>query len=135
MHPHYQTLFAPGKTTYTAAFPLFLEGDFDEISKKGPDFPTGPFLQMPLRGYAYVARKKALRIPPNMAVTGRALVVAPYGAVLKKVLLFTPKRLIVGDYSQIDGIMAAGRSVTLGEGTRYRRDESLLTPYRTPYIF
>ena len=119
------------------------------------------FLQMPLRGYAYVARKKALRIPPNMAVTGRALVVAPYGAVLndgvqltgpmvifsfsdivvgqgavlKKVLLFTPKRLIVGDYSQIDGIMAAGRSVTLGEGTRYRRDESLLTPYRTPYIF
>ena len=128
---------------------------------KGPDFPTGPFLQMPLRGYAYVARKKALRIPPNMAVTGRALVVAPYGAVLndgvqltgpmvifsfsdivvgqgavlKKVLLFTPKRLIVGDYSQIDGIMAAGRSVTLGEGTRYRRDESLLTPYRTPYIF
>lgn len=161
MHPHYQTLFAPGKTTYTAAFPLFLEGDFDEISKKGPDFPTGPFLQMPLRGYAYVARKKALRIPPNMEVTGRALVVAPYGAVLndgvqltgpmvifsfsdivvgqgavlKKVLLFTPKRLIVGDYSQIDGIMAAGRSVTLGEGTRYRRDESLLTPYRTPYIF
>lgn len=161
MHPHYQTLFAPGKTTYTAAFPLFLEGGFDEISKKGPDFPTGPFLQMPLRGYAYVARKKALRIPPNMAVTGRALVVAPYGAVLndgvqltgpmvifsfsdivvgqgavlKKVFLFTPKRLIVGDYSQIDGIMAAGRSVTLGEGTRYRRDESLLTPYRTPYIF
>lgn len=56
-------------------------------------------------------------------------------AVLKKVLLFTPKRVIVGDYSQIDGIMAARQSVTLGEGTCYRRDESLLAPYRTPYIF
>lgn len=160
-HPHYQALFAPGKTTYTADFPLFLEGSFDEICRKGPDFPMGHFLQLPLRGYAYVARKKALQIPLKKTVTGRALVVAPYGAkladgvqltgpmvifsfsdivigreaVLKKVLLFTPKRVIVGDYSQIDGIMAAGQSVTLGEGTCYRRDESLLAPYRTPYIF
>lgn len=96
-----------------------------------------------------------------MAVTGRALVVAPYGAVLndgvqltgpmvifsfsdivvgqgavlKKVLLFTPKRLIVGDYSQIDGIMAAGRSVTWGKARATGGMNPSLPPTGHPISF
>ena len=68
---------------------------------------------MPLRGYAYVARKKALRIPPNMAVTGRALVVAPYGAVLNDGVQLTGP-MVIFSFSDI----------VVGQGGRTQKGSS-----------